>query len=174
MIISMLVLPERVSKRNRFFMTRGDVNIWIDGDACPKPIKQILFRAATKRQVALWIVANHIVTVPPSPFIKKVLVEAGFDAADRYIVQHVEPHDLVITSDIILADLVVAKKAIALNPKGVLYSEKNIKQVLTIRNMNESLRSSGLIVHGPGQLNAKEIQLFSNHLDRVMTRCHQK
>lgn len=152
------------------FLVRVNVKIWIDGDACPKPIKQILFRAAMKREVVLWIVANHLVTVPPSPFIKKVLVEAGFDAADHYIVQHLDPYDLVITSDIILADLVVARKATALNPKGVLYTEKNIKQVLTIRNMNESLRSSGLIVHGPGQLNAKEIQLFSNHLDRIITQ----
>lgn len=145
------------------------MKIWIDGDACPKAIKQILFRAAVKRQVMVIIVANHLATVPPSPFIKRVHVESGFDKADNYIVLHLEPCDLVITADIILADEVIAKEALALSPRGMLYTPNNIKQILTMRHMNESLRESGLIRGGLEALNSKEIQNFSNHLDRIIT-----
>lgn len=144
------------------------MKIWIDGDACPKAIKQILFRAAVKRQVEVIIVANHLVTIPPSPFIKRVQVQSGFDKADEYIIAEVQPHDLVITSDIIMADHLVTKQAIALSPRGTLYSPNNIKQILTMRNINESLRESGLIRGGMDALSAKEIQSFSNHLDRII------
>ncbi|MCX7091759.1 MAG: YaiI/YqxD family protein [Legionellales bacterium] len=149
------------------------MKIWIDGDACPKVIKQILFRAAMKRSVPLCIVANHIAITPPSLFIKRILVEAGFDAADTYIVAHLEKNDLVITADTILADLVIDKEAIALNPRGTLYSVNNIKQVVTMRNLNEALRSTGLIRGGLSQLSAKEVQSFSNHLDRIITQFHR-
>lgn len=149
------------------------MNIWIDGDACPKAIKQILFRAAQTRKISLLIVANHVVSIPASPYIKRIVVESGFDAADKYIVNHIEKHDLVITSDIILADLIVGKNAFALNPKGVLYTENNIKQILTLRNLNESLRSSGLLQSGPNTLSVKDIQMFSNHLDRMVTQYHR-
>lgn len=145
------------------------MKIWIDGDACPKAIKQILFRAATKRQVTVTIVANHLAAVPASPFIKSVQVESGFDKADKYIVLHVGAGDLVITADIILADEVITKKALALNPRGMLYTPNNIKQILNLRHMNESLRESGLIRGGLDTLNPKEIQHFSNHLDRIIT-----
>lgn len=150
------------------------MNIWIDGDACPKQVKQILFRAAIKRQVPLFIVANHVVNTPPSSFIKRVVVEAGFDKADKYIVDHVEKCDLAITSDILLAELILEKEALALSPRGLLYTENNIKQMVTSRNINESLRSSGLIQGGPCALQQKEIVSFSNHLDRIITRFHQK
>lgn len=146
------------------------MNIWIDGDACPKAIKQILFRAASKRRVPLFIIANHLVTIPPSPYIKRVLVEAGFDAADNYIVLHAKPNDLVITADILLADQLITQQALVLNPRGTLYSANNIKQVLTMRNMNETLRSSGMAQGGLSQLSAKEIQSFSNNLDRIITQ----
>lgn len=146
------------------------MNIWIDGDACPKAIKQILFRAASKRCVPLFIIANHLVAIPPSLFIKRVLVEAGFDAADNYIVLHAKQNDLVITADIPLADLLVAQQVLVLNPRGTLYSANNIKQVLTMRNMNESLRGSGLAQGGPNQLSAKDIQIFSNNLDKIITQ----
>ncbi|KTD79420.1 YaiI/YqxD family protein [Legionella waltersii] len=149
------------------------MNIWIDGDACPKAIKQILFRAAQKRSVSVIIVANHLATIPASPFIKRVLVEHGFDSADNYIVSKAERQDLVITADIILADLIIAKHAIALSPRGTLYSANNIKQILTMRNLNESLRESGMIRGGPDSLSAKEIQTFSNHLDRIITQNHR-
>lgn len=149
------------------------MKIWIDGDACPKAIKQILFRAAMKRSVPLCIVANHTTNIPPSLFIKRILVEAGFDAADKYIVAHLEKNDLVITADTILADLVIDKEAIALNPRGTLYSANNIKQVVTMRNLNEILRGSGLIRGGLSQLSAKEVQSFSNHLDKIITQCNR-
>jgi uncharacterized protein YaiI (UPF0178 family) len=145
------------------------MNIWIDGDACPKVIKQIIFRAAVKRQVVVIIVANHLVIIPPSPFIKRVQVEQGFDKADNYITSHLNAGDLVITADIILADEVVAKEAVALNPRGTLYTPNNIKQTLTMRHMNESLRESGLIRGGIDSLNTKEVQHFSNHLDKIIT-----
>ncbi|KGP64114.1 hypothetical protein EP47_08210 [Legionella norrlandica] len=146
--------------------------IWIDGDACPKAIKQILYRAAIKRQISVRIVANHLVTIPPSPFIKRIQVESGFDSADKYIVHHVQPYDLVITADIILADQIITKQAFALSPRGTLYSANNMKQILSMRNLNESLRESGLIRGGFDALSAKEIQLFSNHLDRMITQYH--
>jgi len=149
------------------------MKIWIDGDACPKVIKQILFRAAIKRSVPLCIVANHTTITPPSLFIKRIIVESGFDAADIYIVAHLEKNDLVITADTILADLVIDKKAIALNPRGTLYSVNNIKQIVTMRNLNETLRSTGLIRGGLSQLSAKEVQNFSNHLDKIITQFHQ-
>ena len=145
------------------------MNIWIDGDACPKAIKQIVFRAAVKRQVMVIIVANHVAMIPPSSFIKRVQVEQGFDKADKYIVSHLNPLDLVITADIILADEVVTKKAIALNPRGRLYTADNIKQTLAMRHLNESLRESGVISGGADALSAKEIQIFSNNLDRIIT-----
>lgn len=149
------------------------MNIWIDGDACPKQVKQILFRAATKRQVPLWIVANHLVNIPPSLFIKRVLVESGFDSADKYIVEQVKKGDLVVTSDILLAELILEKRASALSPRGVLYSDQNIKQMVSTRNINESLRSSGFIQGGPSQLHQKEIVLFSNYLDKLITKSHK-
>jgi uncharacterized protein YaiI (UPF0178 family) len=144
------------------------MNIWIDGDACPKQVKQILFRAAVKRQVPLLIVANHFAHIPPSPFIKRVVVESGFDKADAYIVEHIKKSDLVITSDILLAELILEKGALALNPRGLLYTINNIKQMVTMRNINESLRSSGINHSGPAPLQQKEIVAFSNHLDKII------
>lgn len=146
------------------------MHIWIDGDACPKAIKEILFRAAIKRKVTLYLVANHFVQLPASPYIKRVMVNAGFDEADEYIVEHVQTNDLVITADIILADKIIHQKAIALNPKGTLYDKDNIKHILAMRNLNESLRSSGMIHSQTSKLSSQEIQQFSNHLDKILTR----
>ena len=145
------------------------MHIWIDGDACPKAIKEILFRAAIKRKVTLYLVANHFVQLPPSPYIKRVIVSAGFDVADEYIVEHVQAHDLVITADIILADKIISQKALALNPKGTLYDKDNIKHILAMRNLNETLRSVGMIHSQTSKLSPQEIQMFSNHLDRILT-----
>ncbi|MFY7697983.1 MAG: YaiI/YqxD family protein [Legionella sp.] len=144
------------------------MKIWIDGDACPKQIKDIIFRAAIKRKITTILVANHFVTTPLSMFIKKVVVPAGFDAADQFIANHLVAQDLVITADIPLADLVITKQAIALNPRGELYSNQNIKQVLAIRNLNESLRNNGLINGGVNKLNHKDIQNFSNNFDKIL------
>ncbi|KTD16346.1 YaiI/YqxD family protein [Legionella jordanis] len=146
------------------------MTIWIDGDACPKAIKTVLFRAAVKRSVLVIIVANHFAQIPSSEFIKSIKVESGCDRADQYIISQVKANDLVITADILLADLVIAKEAFALNPRGQLYSLNNIKQHLSIRNLNQTLREGGIIGGGEDKLNAKDIQCFSNQLDRILTQ----
>ena len=149
------------------------MNIWIDGDACPKQVKDILYRAATKRKVPLWIVANHVANIPNSSLIKRVVVDPGFDKADQYILEHIEEHDLVITSDTLLAEHVLAHKALALSTRGLLYTDSNIKQIVAMRNVNELLRSSGLIQGGQNKLHQKEMVMFANHLDRIITRFHR-
>lgn len=149
------------------------MNIWIDGDACPKQVKDILFRAASKRKLPLWIVANHFSNIPPSPFIKRIIVAAGFDCADQYILDHIQKNDLVITSDILLAEAVLHHESFALSPRGLLFTPSNIKSIVAIRNINESLRNSGLIQGGLNPLHQKEIVLFSNNLDKLITRLHQ-
>jgi uncharacterized protein len=143
--------------------------IWIDADACPAMIKAILFRAAMRTQTQVILVANQPMTSPPSPYISKVQVLKGFDVADNWIVQHMNPGDLVITADVPLADLVITNGGTALNPRGEFYSEVNIKQRLSTRNYNQSLRDSGLLTGGPDKLSQKEIRDFANHLDRFLT-----
>lgn len=146
------------------------MQIWMDGDACPKPIKDILFRTAVRVKMQLIVVSNHALTTPPSPFIKRVQVSAGFDVADKYIVVNMNPGDLVITADIPLADEVVTKEGLALNPRGELYSKNNIKQLLAQRNMNETLRGASMISGGPAKFGPKEIQRFANCLDKIIAQ----
>lgn len=140
--------------------------IWIDGDACPKTIKQIMFRAANRAQITTIIVSNHPLSIPPSQFIKSIQVGSGFDVVDTYIVEHVQVGDLVITADLPFADALITQGGQALNPRGILYTTNNIKQSLAQRNMNETLRGGGLIQGGPSTLNARDIQRFSNQLDQ--------
>ncbi len=149
------------------------MQIWLDGDACPKVIKEIVFRAVNRTKTSLFLVANHLVPIPPSLFIKRIQVSGGFDVADNYIVDNLQHGDLVITGDIPFADAVIAKGGIALNPRGELYTAANIKQFLSIRNFSESLRGSGVITGGPSTLNSKSTQLFANNLDKFL-RQHQK
>ncbi len=146
------------------------MQIWIDGDACPNKVKEILYRAAVRTQTPLIIVANHYLTIPPSPFIKRMQVESGFDAADRKIAEQVLENDLVITADIPLASIVINRKGIALNPRGELYTESNIKQILAMRNLNESLRDNGMISGGHGKLSTTDIRKFSNNLDKYLQK----
>lgn len=146
------------------------MHIWVDADACPLLIKEILYRAANRTKTPMTLVANQILTIPLSPFIKKIRVAAGFDMADNYIVQHLMTGDLVITADIPLADAVVAAKAHALNPRGEMYTEKNIKQRLALRNLNEELRGSGITTGGPASLNKKDIFAFANALDQFLAK----
>lgn len=146
------------------------MQIWIDGDACPKPIKEILFRTAIRTQTSLIVVSNHALNTPASPFIKRNQVGAGFDVADKHIVDHMQAGDLVITADIPLADDVVTKGGLALNPRGELYSVNNIKQLLGQRNLNETLRGGGMISGGPPKFGPKEIQRFANSLDRFLAQ----
>nr|WP_283771413.1 YaiI/YqxD family protein [Shewanella sp. 10B] len=148
----------------------GQYKIWVDADACPNPIKEILFRAAERKSLPLVLVANQILRVPPSPYISQVRVGSGFDVADQYIVDHVEPTHLVITADIPLAAQVIEKGALALNPRGKLYTTDNIRQKLTMRDFMEDLRSSGVHTGGPDALSAADKQTFANSLDKWLVR----
>ncbi|WP_045224829.1 YaiI/YqxD family protein [Methyloterricola oryzae] len=144
--------------------------IWVDADACPAVIRDILFRAAVRKQMALTLVANQSISTPPSPFIKAVRVQAGFDVADHYIVQHLCAGDLVVTQDIPLAALVIDQGGVALNPRGELYTADNIRQRLSMRNFMEELRSSGVMTGGPSAFNQRDRQEFANQLDRYLQR----
>lgn len=144
--------------------------IWIDADACPVLIKEMLFRAAQKRKIMAHLVANQYIKTPPSAFLKSIQVEAGFDVADAYIVTHVQAGDLVITADIPLAALVIAKQAIALNPRGTLYTTQSIQEHLSRRDLMEQLRSSGMISGGPAPMAKTDLQAFANQLDKYLTR----
>ena len=144
------------------------VTIWVDADACPNVIKDILFRTAERRKLALVLVANRFVASPPSPFIKAVQVANGFDVADNYIVQHCNTSDLIITADIPLAAEVVAKKAFALNPRGELYTPENIKEQLAMRDFMTGLRDTGQVSGGPSAFGQRDKQAFANALDRFL------
>lgn len=146
------------------------MQIWVDADACPKMIKEILFRAAIRTKTSLTLVANSFLTYPSSPFIRAVQVEKGFDRADHYIVTHINPHDLVITADIPLAAEIIEKQGMALNPRGELYTENNVRQRLNIRDINEQLRATGQRVGGPPALSIKEKTAFANALDRCLAK----
>ncbi len=144
--------------------------IWVDADACPKVIKDILFRAADRVSVSVALVANQPLQIPKSRYIRSVQVAAGFDVADNYIVQHAEAGDLVITADIPLAAEVVAMDCLALNPRGALYTEENIRQRLNMRDFMDTLRSSGVNTGGPASLSQADRQTFANQLDRLLAR----
>jgi uncharacterized protein len=144
------------------------LTIWVDADACPNVVKDILFRAADRRQLSLILVANRSVATPPSPYISAILVANGFDVADNYIVQHCQDNDLIITADIPLAAEVVAKHAFALNPRGNLYNKENIKQELDTRDFMAGLRDSGLVSGGPSAFGQRDKQAFANALDRFL------
>lgn len=140
--------------------------IWVDADACPKVIKEILFRAAQRLSVMVTLVANQQLAVPPSPFIRTLRVGAGFDVADNEIVRRVGPGDLVITADIPLAAEVLEKGAMALNPRGELYSPTTIRERLTMRDFMDTLRASGVQTGGPPPLSQRERQEFARELDK--------
>ncbi len=148
------------------------MKIWVDADACPVVIKDILFRAAIKRQISTTLVANQLVRVPPSPFLSSLQVAQGFDEADNEIVRRCQPGDLVITADIPLAADVPAKGGHALNPRGELYSPDTIKQKLTMRDFMDTLRGSGVHTGGPPPMNQSDRQAFANKLDTLLQR-HQ-
>ncbi|HDS16403.1 MAG TPA: YaiI/YqxD family protein [Proteobacteria bacterium] len=146
------------------------MQIWVDGDACPNSIKEILYRAAERVKVPLVLVANSILRPPPSKFIRTIRVAAGPDVADDEIARRCEKGDLVITADIPLAANVIAKGAFAHNPRGELYTEETIRERLSMRNFMEDLRSSGIDTGGPAALNRKDRQTFANNLDRFLIR----
>jgi uncharacterized protein YaiI (UPF0178 family) len=146
------------------------LQIWVDADACPQVIKEILFRAAERAQVLTTLVANTPLRIPSSAFIKSVRVRQGFDVADHWIVQQMRAGDLVITADIPLAAQVIARDAHALDPRGELYSEDNVRERLAIRNLMQELRATGELIGGPAPFGQGDRQRFANHLDRFLTR----
>ncbi len=146
------------------------MHIWVDADACPNVIKDVLFNTALRRDIGMTLVANTSLSVPLSPLIKTLQVASGFNEADNEIVRLVEPGDLVITADIPLADAIVDKGATGLNPRGELYTEDNVKGLLRMRNLMEELRSGGMVSGGPSPIGPKDKQEFTNQLDRFLTR----
>ena len=146
------------------------MQIWVDADACPKVIKEILFRAAERRKIPLTLVANKLLYCPPSQYIRALQVPAGFDVADNKIAELVEPGDLVITADIPLAADVIARGGHALNPRGELYTKDTIQERLTMRNFMDGLRGSGVATGGPPTLSQSDRQEFANQLDKFLAR----
>lgn len=144
------------------------VSIWVDADACPVAIKEILFKAGPRAKVRITFVANHAIRVPPSPWLSRVQVEQGFDIADNEIVRRVSSGDLVITSDIPLADEVITKGATVVTPRGEPLTKENIRSRLNIRDFMDTMRSSGIQTSGPPPLSQRERQAFANTLDRYL------
>ena len=146
------------------------MKIWVDADACPVVIKDILFRAAERTRVTVTLVANQPINIPKSRFIKFVQVTQGFDVADNEIVNRLDSGDLVITSDIPLAADAIEKGGTALSPRGELYTANNIKARLNMRDFMESLRSTGVETGGPSALSQSDRKLFADHLDKILNR----
>jgi uncharacterized protein len=144
------------------------MKIWIDADACPRPVKEILYRASERTKIPLVFVANQRLALPPSAYITLLHVAAGPDIADDEIAAQCAPGDLVITADIPLAARVVEKGARALDPRGTLYTDENIKQVLAMRDFMDSMRGSGVETGGPPAFGPREKNLFAGHLDRII------
>ncbi|MEQ5092943.1 YaiI/YqxD family protein [Proteus terrae] len=140
--------------------------IWVDADACPKVIKEVLYRAADREKVIITFVANQRLIVPTSPFLRTLQVSAGFDVADNEIVRRTNKDDLVITADIPLAAEVIEKGAVALNPRGERYTEATIRERLNIRDFMDTMRASGIQTGGPASLSQRDRQLFANELDK--------
>lgn len=144
------------------------MNIWVDADACPKPVKEILYRAATRTGITVTLVANQQLTVPRSPHIRALQVPQGFDVADNEIVRRLEAGDLVITADIPLASEAIAKGARVLTPRGEPYDRNSIAAALTLRNFMDTLRSSGVDTGGPASFSASDQHAFARQLDRLL------
>ena len=146
------------------------MHIWVDADACPVSVKDILYRAAERSQIALTLVANKPLRSPRSPFIRSLQVARGFDVADNEIARRLEPGDLVITADIPLAADVVARGGHALNPRGELYTTENIRERLAARDFLEKLRETGVQTGGPAALDHTDRKRFADQLDRFLAR----
>lgn len=146
------------------------MQIWVDADACPNVIKDILFRAAERARIPVTLVANQWLRTPPSRFIRAVQVPAGLDVADNEIVKCAAPGDLVVTADIPLAAAAIDKGALALNPRGELYTRDSIAQRLSMRNFMDELRGAGVDTGGPAALHPRDRQAFANALDRWLAQ----
>lgn len=147
------------------------MKIWVDADACPVGIKEILYRAANRTEIELTLIANQMLRVPPSPWIKALQVPPGFDVADQRITQEVTAGDIVVTADVPLAALVITKGVVVLDPRGELLDKGNIQERLTMRNFMETLRNSGVETGGPSSFSNMDKQAFANQLDRLLAKC---
>jgi len=147
------------------------MQIWVDADACPVPVKEMLYRVAERLQIQVTLVANQLMRVPPSRFLRAVQVPSGADAADAEIVRLLAPGDLVVTGDIPLASDVLAKGGCPLNPRGEFYTKDNIAQMLTMRKFMDELRGSGVDTGGPAAYSQADRKQFANALDRHLSRC---
>jgi hypothetical protein len=148
--------------------------IWVDADACPTPIKDILFRAAERAQVMVTLVANQALRTPPSRWVRSIRVAGGFDVADGEIVQRLAAGDLVVTQDIPLAAQAIDKGALALHPRGELYTRETIAQRLSMRNFMDELRGAGVDTGGPAAFHARDRQAFANQLDRWLQQAARR
>ena len=147
------------------------MKIWIDADAAPRDVKEIVFRAARRLQIEAVQVANQWLSAPQgNPFIGTVRVEGGPDVADRYIAEHAEPGDVAVTADIPLASLLVEKRVLAIDPRGMEYTEENIGERLAVRDFMDGLRGAGIETGGPRPYGPKDKQAFAAAFDRVLTR----
>jgi len=146
------------------------MRLWVDADACPNMIKEIVFRAAERLHIETTLVANQPLRLPPSQYLRFEQVPAGFDVADRRIVELMSAGDLVVTADIPLAAAVIDKGGTALNPRGEVYTRENIRERLSMRNFMDELRSGGVTTGGPATLGPRDKQSFANGLDAVLTR----
>ena len=145
------------------------MQIWVDADACPRPIKEILYRAAERTRTPMILVANTPLQAPPSALIRTLRVRRGFDVADREIVEQVTTGDIVVTADIPLAAEVVSRGAHALDPRGMLYTAENIPERLAVRNLMAELRASGVPTGGPAAWSPSDTRAFANQLDRLLS-----
>lgn len=143
--------------------------IWIDADACPKAVKEIVFKATYRLNISLMLVANAYQSIPHSDLIRLIIVSKGTDVADQYIIDNVEAFDLVITADIPLAAKIVEKEAIAINPRGEIYTEENIGEILSMRDFMKELRDGGSITGGPAVFGPKDAQQFANSLNKLLS-----
>lgn len=150
------------------------MKIWVDADACPGPIKEILFRVADRIQVKLTLIANQTLRVPPSPWIRSLRVPSGFDVADQRIAQEVESGDIVITADIPLAAQVIDKGAHVIDPRGDILDAANIQERLTMRNFMDGLRGSGVETGGPAVFSVADRQAFANRLDALLAKLRRQ
>ena len=146
------------------------VKIWIDADACPKVIKEHVFKIAASKNIPVTLVANSGMWIPTSPLINLIHVDQGADVADSYIVEHADKKDLIITADIPLAALIVELGALAINPRGEIYTEENISERLSIRDFMQELRDGGLETGGPAPFGTKDKAAFANSLNRILSK----
>lgn len=145
--------------------------IWIDADACPKVIKEVIYKISARLHLEVILVANSSMFTPPSPLIKLIQVKSGADVADGYIVEHVSENDIVITADIPLAAFIVEKKAIGINVRGELYTEENVRERLSMRDFMKDLRdNTGMDIGGPDAFGPKDKEKFTNSITKIIDR----